>query len=360
MSNDNDDSNNNNNGPANIINPSADYKQWPRGEEQLKRQQQQQQQQPTTATKEDRTINHMYQLTTIEKEKVKVLYREATIKGFELYQIPQFIQIKARLNVSYHFIKTLKQMQYDDDRNWFYELARDSHAYLGHYRLAIDKLDQLEKELWLIIMNPKIDVPARVMAVKEVHSIIKTGTLLMRDLPFITNLSRLYDLSTLDPDRKTIKKLQNVHDATRPNSTNQDTFFSKNTFDGINASLAKNIIENTKDSRRIGEVYKQGNIDADVVDTMQEQIRTLGYESDPEVKTEREAKMNQAEKRFIENGLGKIDNVMNNVTSKDEEKVIKTAYDFRKTLEYLDTFIPKEHRDAITRIREISDDESDV
>ena len=158
-------------------------------------------------SREDITINNMYQLTRIQKALVKVLFREASIKGFRMDQIPEFIYIKSKLNVSYHFVETLKKMQSEDDRYFFFELARDSSAYLSAYRLAIDKLNQLEKEMWLIIMNPKVETSTRVMATKEIHSIVKTGVLLLRELPFITNLSKFYNLAELDPNKEGIKKL---------------------------------------------------------------------------------------------------------------------------------------------------------
>ena len=137
-----------------------------------------------------------------------MLFREASIKGFRMDQIPEFIYIKSKLNVSYHFVETLKKMQAEDDRYFFFELARDSSAYLSAYRLAIDKLNQLEKEMWLIIMNPKVETATRVMATKEIHAIVKTGVLLLRELPFITNLSKFYNLAELDPNKEGIKKLQ--------------------------------------------------------------------------------------------------------------------------------------------------------
>jgi len=46
-----------------------------------------------------------------------------------------------------------------------------------------------EKELWNIIMDSKVDMNNRIQATKELYSLSKTSTLLIKDLPFVTNLS---------------------------------------------------------------------------------------------------------------------------------------------------------------------------
>ena len=62
--------------------------------------------------KEDRVIHHMYQLQEKEKDKVKVLFREATLRGWRLDQIPEYIWIKSKINVTYGLCKHLKERQY--------------------------------------------------------------------------------------------------------------------------------------------------------------------------------------------------------------------------------------------------------
>lgn len=300
--------------------------------------------------KEDITFHHMYQLTRIQKALVKVLFREAYIKGFRMDQIPEFIYIKSKLNVTYGLVETLKKMQAEDDRYWFFELARDSTAYLSCYRLAIDKLSQLEREMWLIIMNPKIEPSVRVMATKEIHAITKTSVLLLRELPFITNLSKFYDLSSLDPNKEGIRKLQyakdkNNHDAYDP--LNHE--LTKDVFDGANSSLVHNILDNLKDKKRID------SVDADVMDTMNGQMASLGYSDDPESQAEQEKQRKSFEDRYIEKNLDKMDRELSQVTSEDESKVIKAAQDYRKTMDYLDHIITPEHRESIRRIKDITE-----
>ena len=47
-------------------------------------------------------------------------------------------------------------------------------------------------------MDPKVDHSIRIQAAKELHSLSKTSVLLLRDLPFVANLSKYYDLSKLN------------------------------------------------------------------------------------------------------------------------------------------------------------------
>jgi hypothetical protein len=320
---------------------------------------------PAKMAKQDMEISHMSQLTSIEKQKVKVLFREAVVKGFRMDQIPDFIFIKSRLNVTHSLVVTLKKMQKADDRYWFYELARDSLAYLSCYRLAIDKLSQLETEMWLIIINPKIEPAVRILATKEVHSITKTSVLLLRDLPFITNLSKFYDLSDLDPEKKGIKKLQQEKDP--KDNNNYDPLkreFNRSDFDNLNSSLVHTILENVKDTRRIDAVTsdpKTGKklVDADVMEEMQQQMKTLGYDTDPASMAARDKKREEIEDRYIGKSLTKLDGELSGVETDDEKKVAKIIQDYRKTLNYLDEIVSPEHRKAISRIRSITDSEEE-
>jgi hypothetical protein len=47
-------------------------------------------------------------------------------------------------------------------------------------------------------MNPKSSPSVKISAAKEIHAVSKTKTLILRDLPFITQLSRFYDTSKFD------------------------------------------------------------------------------------------------------------------------------------------------------------------
>lgn len=77
-------------------------------------------------------------------------------------------------------------------------MARDHFAYVGAYRKAISEIAQLKKETWNIILDPKVDDYTKIKALKELHSLSKTYTLLIKDLPFVTNLLKYYDKDMLN------------------------------------------------------------------------------------------------------------------------------------------------------------------
>lgn len=123
-------------------------------------------------------IEHYSQLTKIDKEILKVAFRESCLQGFTLNQIPDFIYIKTKLNLSTNLVKNLRGMQMNDDRFWFYELERSQYAYVYAYRQAIDEVSLCKKRLWSIIMDPNTEPDTMISAMKEIHQLIKTDVLL--------------------------------------------------------------------------------------------------------------------------------------------------------------------------------------
>jgi len=258
----------------------------------------------------------------------------------------------------------MKEIEYWDTRQWFYELARDSIAYMGCYRKALDMLDQLEKELWIIIMNSKVEVSARVMAVREMHSITKTSILLLRDLPFITNLSKMYDVSDLDPDaRKAFTKLKEAkrHDDNNRYDDDRQVFLKdKTSFNDINNTLVNNILDKSKNNTIVKNILSEGGkkpVDADVMSDMQRQIQELGYDTDPDIIESKEKKRKEIEDKYIQYNMKKMDEELANVSSEDEAKVLKVKQNFKKSMDYLDQIITPEHREAISRIRELTEND---
>ena len=55
-----------------------------------------------------------------------------------------------------------------------------------------------KKEMWSIIMDANITKETKILATKELHGLSKTYTLLIKDLPFVTNLSKYYDKDMLN------------------------------------------------------------------------------------------------------------------------------------------------------------------
>jgi hypothetical protein len=77
-------------------------------------------------------------------------------------------------------------------------IAKDHFSYIGIHMEALDEIQQLKNELWNIIMNSKSGYSDKTAVVKELHNLVKTKCLLLMDLPFITRLSKYYDLTLFD------------------------------------------------------------------------------------------------------------------------------------------------------------------
>jgi hypothetical protein len=143
-------------------------------------------------------VKSLRQLRRTERELVRLNYKEAIIKGFTLKGIQQYIASKTKIWVEWPCLEFLKKAEEQENRDWYMRLAQDHFAYIGIHRNMIDELEQIKKGLWEIIMDPKSEPSVKISAAKEIHAVSKTKTLILRDLPFITQLSRFYDTSKLD------------------------------------------------------------------------------------------------------------------------------------------------------------------
>jgi len=140
-------------------------------------------------------VKSLRQLRRTEKELVRLCYKEAIIKGFTLKGIQQYIASKTKIWIEWSCLDHLKKSEEQENREWYFRLAKDHFAYIAVYRYAIDSLQQLTYESWKIVMDDKSTQSDKTSAIKEIHNIEKTKVLLLRDLPFITRLSKYYDLS---------------------------------------------------------------------------------------------------------------------------------------------------------------------
>ena len=143
-------------------------------------------------------VKSIRQLRRTEKELVRLNYKEAIIKGFTLKGIQQYIASKTKIWIEWSCLEYLKKAEAQENREWYLKLAKDHFAYIGVYRDVIDQLQQLTHELWKIVMDDKSSQSDKTAAIKEIHNIEKTKVLLLRDLPFITRLSKYYDLNLFD------------------------------------------------------------------------------------------------------------------------------------------------------------------
>src|SRR5215216_3095962 len=127
-------------------------------------------------------VKSLKQLRRTEKELVRLNYKEAIIKGFTLKGIQQYIATKTKIWIEWSCLEYLKKAEEQENREWYYYMAKDHFAYVGAYRKCVDELELLKKEMWSILMNPNTTRETKILATKELHSLCKTYTLLIRDL----------------------------------------------------------------------------------------------------------------------------------------------------------------------------------
>jgi hypothetical protein len=137
-------------------------------------------------------IKSLKYLKRTEKELVRLCYKEAIIRGFALKGIQQYIASKTKICIEWSCLEFLKEAEEQEHREWYYYMTKDHFAYVGAYRKCIDEIEQYKKEMWNIIMDSKTTQETKIQAMKELHSLSKTYTLLIKDLPFVTNLSKYF------------------------------------------------------------------------------------------------------------------------------------------------------------------------
>jgi hypothetical protein len=139
-------------------------------------------------------------------------------------------------------------------------LAKDHFSYIGIHRDALDEIQQLKNELWKIIMNSKSGYSEKIASIKELHNLVKTKCLLLRDLPFITRISKYYDLTLFD---------NGVSNSSKSSSSTifKDNKGSENQFNYNNAIEDGSHLNDT-----INTPSKYNNYDDDIMTAMQAQI----------------------------------------------------------------------------------------
>jgi len=141
---------------------------------------------------------------------VRLNYKEAIIKGFTLKGIQQYIASKTKIWIEWSCLEYLKKTEEQENKEWYLRLAIDHFAYIGIHREAIDEIQQLKNELWKIAIHPKSENSEKIAAIKELHNLVKTKALLLRDLPFITKLSKYYELTMFDNSLESSKSASSI------------------------------------------------------------------------------------------------------------------------------------------------------
>ena len=225
-------------------------------------------------------VKSLKQLRRTEKELVRLNYKEAIIKGFTLKGIQQYIASKTKIWIEWPCLEWLKKAEEQENREWYYYMAKDHFAYVGAYRKCIDELDLLKKEAWNILMDINTTRETKILATKELHSLCKTYTLLIKDIPFITNISKYYDKDILDSsytdplqskrtysnrnDRDTDRNPVERQSIDRPENSNYPFDFN-----GIKDNAKE---DNSLEDNNFESPSKHKQLDDKVTETMQAQL----------------------------------------------------------------------------------------
>jgi hypothetical protein len=151
-------------------------------------------------------VKSLRQLRRTEKELVRLCYKEAIIKGFTLKGIQQYIASKTKIWIEWSCLEYLKKAEEQENREWYFRLAKDQFAYINIFRKAIDEVEEYKKQLWLMVMDTIVERSVKVQALRELHSLSKTYTLLLKDLPFVTRLTKYYDKDIFSSDYNYLDK----------------------------------------------------------------------------------------------------------------------------------------------------------
>jgi hypothetical protein len=148
-------------------------------------------------------VKSIRQLRNTEKERVRLCYKEAVLKGFIVVNdIQCYIASKTKIWIERSGIEYLKKSEEEENKKWYYNLAGDQFAYVGVYRKTIDEIEQYKREMWSIMTDLEATNTEKIQAARELHSLTKTHTLLIRDLPFVTNLSKYYNLDLFNTNSR--------------------------------------------------------------------------------------------------------------------------------------------------------------
>ena len=146
-----------------------------------------------------RKVKSIRQLKNSQKEWVRLCYKEAILKGFTLVKdIQLYIASKTKIWIEIRGLEYLKKSEAFENKKWYYHMAKDQLVYISVYRKCIDELELVKRECWRLISNPKTSYSIKVKSLREIHSVTQTIILLLRDLPFVTNLSNYYDQEKVD------------------------------------------------------------------------------------------------------------------------------------------------------------------
>lgn len=141
-------------------------------------------------------VKSIRQLKNNEKEIVRLNYKQAILKGLgsDLEKIQLYIVDKTKIWIEIEGLEYLKKSEEQEHRIWYRQLAMDEFKYIGIYRKAVDEIEQQKIELWKIFENSKTSQMGKIKSIRELHKLTITSTLLLTDLPFVTRLSKYFQI----------------------------------------------------------------------------------------------------------------------------------------------------------------------
>jgi hypothetical protein len=152
-----------------------------------------------------------------------------------------------------------------------------------------------------MMASPDTTSVENVQTLKELHNLIKTFTLLLRDLPFVTNLSKYYNLELANPNYHRTKE-------TQTDQSNKD-----------NSDIEKEIIEK-KFSKRLKKMMYESALFKSKEQTIMV-FNTLISDNDitDNISQEMQKQLNC-----------NLQDVLNNVSNKDYQESIRKIREIRE------------------------------
>jgi len=215
-------------------------------------------------------VTSIRQLKNREKEWVRLCYKEAILKGFVMVNdIQCYIASKTKIWIERSGIEFLKKSEEEEDKRWYYNLARDQFAYVGVYRKTIDEIEQYRREMWSIITDPEATNTEKIQATRELHSLTKTHTLLIRDLPFVTNLSKYYNLDLINSNSRSQKT---DFQKTINDEKSEKEIIEQKVSDRLRQMINDSALFTTEQKRKLG-ITASTNEEEKIIDTVMESMR---------------------------------------------------------------------------------------
>lgn len=347
-----------------------------------------------------REIKYFNQLNSVERMKCQTALQQGIIRGYSVPDLPLFIKVKTKLQLSIPVIQQLIKNQKAEDKQWYYQMARDNIAYVSAYRKAITSIEEYQREIWLLTISDKSDPDTKLNCYKELHALTKTLVLLLRDLPFITQLSKYYDIDKITEDyikRKELGEKEPIENKVESNKLgfnpirrlanqrrnlsakqadsglyiqnhvyNDEALKSRGEFDSLNVNLAYKILEDVKKNK----IYHKGEdntnpnkipsdkITDEVMEDMQKQMGTVYTENEKEFNKDAVRKLQ--EQAAVDHHLSKIEEEIDNLGGieniPNNEKLKEILNKYENSLSFLDAFMTEEQRASIRNIRQLKED----